>query len=698
MLQQTASAPTSGRYRLMERLGGGSTGEVYRAYDRLTGQYIALKRVSTSTKAPGWEETVDRRFAIAREFEMLASLRHPNIIGVLDYGFDLSDDKHPYFIMTLLEEPETLLEAARGQPTAVQVDLLLQLLQALAYVHRRGILHRDLKPGNVLVEKGVVKLLDFGLALSSDETPHAEVGGTLAYIAPEVLSGQAPSVVSDLYAVGVMAYEMFAGQHPFLMEDTTEFINNLLYTPVDTGLLLIDERLRPLLGGLLAKKAEERPPSALAAMAALCAATHIPLPQETVAIRESFLQAARFVGRERELAQLNAALESILQGGSGGIWLVTGESGVGKSRLLDEVRTRALVKGALVLRGDAYDGAGALDQVGRDIIRRLAVSASISPENASVLKQLVPDLGALMGSGTPLDIPDAPPLEREAARQRMYTAIANSFYTLEQPVLILVEDVHWARGISDILRLMQNVTRQRPVLIIAAYRDEEAPELAQQIPGAHFLRLERLPEAAIGELSRSMLGAIGQQPHVVDLLQRETEGNAFFLVEVVRALAEDAGRLDDIGTRTLPETVFAGGVRRIVERRLQRVPEARPLLERAAVAGRYLDMNLMQALAAHLGTAPYATLDDWLNDCANAAVLDLQDCCRWRFSHDKLREGLLETLRTPLPQLHAEVAAAFEAAYPEASEYAALLAEHWRAAGDSEKEGYYAAVGGGRAL
>jgi tetratricopeptide (TPR) repeat protein/tRNA A-37 threonylcarbamoyl transferase component Bud32 len=688
---------TRGRYRLLDKLDEGSTGDVYRAFDRLTGQTVAIKQVTPQLKpSTSFEETMDLRLSLAHEFETLASLRHPNIIDVLDYGFDLTEDKRPYIVMTLIENPQTILQAAQGKPLETKVDLLMQMLQALAYIHRRGILHRDLKPGNVLVTNGQVKLLDFGLALTREESRHAEVGGTLAYIAPEVLTGAQPSVASDLYSVGVMAYEMFSGQHPFSLEDTTEFINSLLLTPANTKLLEVSDELSALVDKLLAKTPDARPLDAFTVIEQFCRAAQRPVPRESTAIRESFLQAAKFVGRDKELAELTEALKAIMGGDAGGIWLVGGESGVGKSRLLDELRTRALVRGAFVVRGQADSGDGTLFRLGRDVLRRVVISTEVSDENASILKQFVPDVDTLLGR----EVADAPPMERDAAQQRLLTAIANTFYGLDQPTVVVLEDLHWANGVVEVLNTLRFVTRERPLLVIGSYRDDEVANLPEKVSGAQLLKLERLSAQSIAELSKSMLGeTVGSQQPVIDLLQRETEGNAFFLVEVVRALAEDAGRLDFIGTRTLPETVFAGGMRSVVERRLARVPlVGRPLLERAAVMGRYLDLDALRILAKNKSIAAYKELDLWLGECATAAVFDVSECC-WRFSHDKLREGVLENLKTgTLAKLHREVAEALEAAHPPSGENAAVLADHWRVAGEPEKEGYYAAVAGDRAL
>src|SRR5215470_959730 len=129
------------RYEVINELGRGAFAATYRALDRLTGRVVTIKRLHL---APHGDSIGETRRVLAQEFELLAALRHPNVITVLDYGFD--QDEAPYLVMDLEEHALTILEASRGEPVAVQVDLLVQTLRALHYLHRVGIIHRDLKP------------------------------------------------------------------------------------------------------------------------------------------------------------------------------------------------------------------------------------------------------------------------------------------------------------------------------------------------------------------------------------------------------------------------------------------------------------------------------------------------------------------------------------------------------------------------
>ncbi len=398
----------------------------------------------------------------------------------------------------------------------------------------------------------------------------------------------------------------------------------------------------------------ERPESANAALRDLSAAVPYAIPIETAATRESFLQATLFIGRDAELANLRRAIERIKQD-SGTAFLIGGESGVGKSRLLTELRTLALVHGCWVVDGQSTTDGGYYYQEWLPLVRTLCFRVEMTDAEAAILKDLVGDIGELLGRA----IPDAPAVKSEAAQARIASTIAAVLKRQSRPLVLILEDLHWAR--SESLALLQQLSlelEKLPTLLIGTFRSDESPALPQSLPTMTLMPLQRLDPQNIARLSESMLGAMGQKPELVAYLSRQTEGNVFFLVEVVRALAENAGELQRIGQGELPETVLTVGIERIVERRLERVPiPYRPLLQLAAVLGRKFDL-------AVLGHAfPELPLRLLLIECANAAVLESQGS-DWRFAHDKLREAILRQIPTErLSALHLQAAENIEAIY-----------------------------------
>lgn len=692
MVNLAPAQQVDNRYILQNLLGEGGMGEVYEADDRLTGERIALKRLRltpsemsfASRAAKQSADQVALREALAQEFRTLSSLRHPNIISVLDYGFDAN--QQPYFTMSLLKESQTIIEYAQGRSLEEKANLLIETLQALTYLHRRGILHRDLKPDNVMVTAdGQVKVLDFGLSATVDKAKGSV--GTLPYMSPEALQGEQISAASDLYAVGLMAYELFAGQYPFDTRQQTMLLYNILTVMPDMS-HIGHPALEIVLTRLLLKDPADRYQTAQATQTAFANALELPL-EEGSAIRESFLQANTLVGRDAELAQLKTALAQLSEG-IGSAWLIGGESGVGKSRLMDELRIQALIEGAHVLVGQASETGGLPYQIWRDVLRRLVLSTPLTAGQASVLKTIVPDIADLLGRV----VEDAPVLQGAAQKHRLTATVMQVFKQQTQPTILFLEDLQWVEEDRSLVQQLTRLIVETPIMIIGSYRDDEAPNLPDELPQMHVVKLERLSSQHIRSLSHSMLGRPDADLNpFVDFLEKETEGNVFFIVEIVRALAEDAGKLDEVTRRTLPEYVYTGGIDKIVQKRLSKIPDHDlALLEMASVLGRRLDMHLIQ----HLAQAQHIDLEQWVVTTADAYIIEIVGDT-WRFTHDKIREGVQRSIDPAvLAQVHEHAALAIEAVYPENDDYAALLIQLWREAHNPKKELSYLLIEGKR--
>jgi predicted ATPase len=594
--------------------------------------------------------------------------------------------------MQLIEDAQPFNMA--GQSPEDAIPLTLQLLQGIAYIHRRGLLHRDLKPSNVLVKNGHVHIVDFGLAVTTPtDTPKSkmDVAGTLAYIAPETFAHGHISPRSDLYAVGVMLYELLSGKHPYWDMNPMVLMNHILHYAVDVSQLDISPDMMIVLSRLLSKDPQDRYLSAEEAMSALCAASEQPIPLETSDIRESFLQAATFVGRKDESAQLQDALVAVNQG-KGSAWLIGGESGVGKSRLIQEVATRALVSGGLLLRCQATLESTVGYGMWRDALRRLVLSTTVTDDEAILLKAIIPSIDTLLERDIPdVDIPEL--------NQRLPMVVDALLHRAakQQPIVLILEDLQWVAESTHEMKLismLMNLSSALPLMILASYRDDECPNLPQLLPNAQSIQLQRLTPEEIARLSASMLGDAGKRPQVVNFLNQHTEGNVFFIIEVVRVLAEEAGRITDIGLSTLPTHVIAEGVQRVVSYRLAQLPDwARTVVNIAAVAGRGIDLVLMQVLA------PDIDINLWLDICVNAAVLDVQDGM-YRFSHDKLREGVLDGLSAvERKRYHKHIADTLQTVYPDSlDDVAVIIAKHYYSAEEDSLEALFVLNAANRAF
>ena len=714
------------RYIILQKLGHGGMGVTYKVRDRLTNEVVTLKQgVSpslewseekpttreqpTSRRAAGgrrrWlgEDTTKgvgsshRRMALAREFSVLASLRHPNVIQVLDYGFD--DVYRPYMIMELVDEARDLVTAASGRPLAERVGLLLQTLEALTCLHRHQIVHRDIKPSNVLVSpSGRVKVLDFGIShrLSEEELRSRQVVGTAGYIAPEVLGGEAPGVRSDLFAFGVLACWALFECPPAELPHGDARLGHARALGCSEEVV---GRLVAVVQELTATRPEQRPESAWRAGEWLCDAAGLERPAESPAARDGLIQAARFVGRDRQLNYLRDLLTELLKEGGGAAQLIGGESGVGKSRLMMEFRSHALVHGVLVFQGQSLSGGSRPYALWRPVARMLVVVNEPTVMELQVLKELIPDIELLAGHPEPL--PPAPEVEAEAAHARLVEVLLSMLKRLGRPPVFLLEDLQWARPES--LRVMHSVWQHLDEiggLLLATFRDNEVPTGWEPAEAMPTMTLRRLRDADIAALAASMLGVVGEDQRVIEALSQGAEGNPFFVVELVRALAEGAGGLSRLGVMDIVEGV-PDGIATLLRRRLTRLPKAdQRWLRLAAVAGRELDIALLSEL--HVpdersdATAWEARLDRW----EAAAVVDRDKQGHWRFAHDMFRECLLADLdeAQQAPQAHQQVAEALERARGDSPGCVEPLAYHWRRAGDARREAHYTTLAGEQAL
>jgi tetratricopeptide (TPR) repeat protein len=609
------------RYRLEAEIGRGGMGVVYRANDTLLKRDVAIKVLSVAALGS------HGRTRLLHEAQAVAKLNHPNIVSVYDAGEALIPGQShaaPFIVMELVVGKSLYDE--RPQSIGDVIKITRQICLALEHAHANGIVHRDLKPENVLLVQDSlagtnagVKLVDFGLARSVASRVSVDGGlvGTVFYVAPEQVQGNEVDGRADLYALGVMLYEVTTGRLPFTADDPVAVITQHLYAPVVPPRAKnaeIPPALDQLIVRLLSKTPQDRPASASDVLALL---EHLEKPDgtgvapsaEELPLLDRFVR-GRLVGREQELSHAWSMWRQAVAG-DGQTLLISGEPGIGKTRLVRELVTRVQVSGGLALTGTCYaEGGGPYAPFAQLLSSALQIGAT---DNLDLPEFVLADLVTLAPM-LRLHFPDLPPnpsLDPHAEQQRQFESVVAfcSALSAQAPLLIVLEDAHWAdSGTLTLLRHLVRRTRRQRLLIVASYRELELDEAQpfhdllldlQSERLARRLKLPRLSREATGDLLAALLDE-EITPDFLDGIYRETEGNPFFIEEVCKALVESGELYFAAGRWHRPSVEELGipqSLRVAIQSRVGKLPtDTQETLRLAAILGREFDfVTLMEA-------------------------------------------------------------------------------------------------------
>jgi predicted ATPase/class 3 adenylate cyclase len=709
----TPTIPTSfaaGRYQVKRFLGEGGRKRVYLTHDTRLDRDVAFSLIKTE----GLDASGLAR--VRREAQAMGRLgSHPHIVTVHDIG---DENRQPYIIQEFMEggSVQDIVDQAPDHrlPIDQSLQIASEVCQALQHAHDRGIIHRDVKPGNIwLTADGHARLGDFGLAVALDLSRMTQAGmmvGTVAYMPPEQALGGKVDARSDLYGLGATLYEMTCGRPPFSGHDPVAVISQHLNTPPVAPSFhnpSLPPALNDLILKLLAKDPQDRPSSADEVLAALQTLREQIEQGEVVAAAEPAAVTpigrvawGTFVGREREMEQLQERLADAFSG-LGSVVMVVGDAGIGKTRLLQEFATYARLRGAQVLWGAAYEGEARLpygpfaealqDYVSRTSVQTLRQAVT---EGSSVLAPLAPELKAKLP-----DLPEPPPVAAEAEAYRLFQEVTEFLKnaSTSAPLLLVLEDLQWAdKGSCSLLQhLARRLAGGRLLLAISCREAELEPShpLREALPhlrresGFWELPLKGLRESEVGELVTVL--AEQEVPRALVLaLHQETEGNPFFVQETLKHLVETEVLYQEQGQWTSKAPISDIGlpesVRDVMERRLAGLSEeCRRLLQVGAVLGRRFSLSLAQRVAELDEEVILRAVEEAL---AAQVVREQRQERRtyYQFTSTLLRENLHGRLSAPRRErLHLRAAHALEEAYPDRlDDYAAELAYHYREAGE----------------
>jgi len=508
--------------------------------------------------------------------------------------------RHNDRLALVLKDPGgTPLDRLLGRPLNVShfLHVAVPLAGALRHVHERGLVHKDIKPANILVDlaSGGVWLTGFGIASRLPRehqapAPPEVIAGTLAYMAPEQTGRMNRSVDSrsDLYALGITFYEMLTGQLPFTAADPMEWVHcHVARQPVSPNEQVpgIPGLLSAIVMKLLAKTAEERYQTAAGVEADLrrCLAEWQatgrigPFPLGANDVSDRLLVPEKLYGRECEIEALIAAFDRVVAQGNTELVLVSGYSGIGKSSVVNELH-RALVP----TRG--LFASGKFDQYKRDIpyttlaqafqtlVRQIlakneaelgpwqeALQNAVGP-NGQLIVNLIPEVEFIIGK-QPL-VPDLPPQDAQNRFQMVFRRFLGAFARKEHPLALFLDDLQWLDAATlDLLEHLVTHSEVQHLLLIGAYRDNEIGPSHPLLRSLDAIRRAGAPpqEIRLAPLAREDLGrlvadTLGCKPDsaaaLTQLVHEKTGGNPFFAIQFFITLADEGLLAFDTVTRT----------------------------------------------------------------------------------------------------------------------------------------------------
>jgi tetratricopeptide (TPR) repeat protein len=662
---EEAASGLGPRFEIIRPLGQGSQKSVVLAHDHHNGRDVAVARIEKRKMSESDLSTFRELYPGGRLDDCPHIVPCEEVIEGDSAYYTIS----PYLAGGSLQE---VLDALPGRqmPLWQVLELGSRICRALAHTHRRGIVHGDVKPANILLDdEGRAFLSDFGYARMESSKPE-EIRGTPAYLAPEILRGEAPSEQGDLYSLGCMLHEALTGEPPFRGESLPD---TLRLQQVGQAIDLATQRkdvplqLSELIRMLLAKNSSRRPESAWDVMAALWGMSK---EHGTYALSApDFDDAPDLIGRAGEFSRLMEVIDRGSQGRPQ-LALVSGIAGIGKTRLLRSTIEAERERGGLVFYGNVI-GEQSIPY-GRLVFSLIQLAGHLSTYTGKDREALRRFLYLTVEEEVFLQESDL-----EGRREDFYSSIVAGLEKLSarHPTTLVLDDLHLADAATlDLLchleRAFAGSDSSRPfrLSIVGSFRPAEASDelsrLAGRIAGSDHGMLLSLN--AFSELdARDYLCALGlHQPsrELIESAHRYAHGIPFFLKSLARELREKKALEEQDGftmTRVaITELGLPDSLREWLATQLDALsPEVADFLSGIALTGPLVDRNLLDSTVSVLGIEP----DDLVRQALEAGLLRSVEG-EIRFSHPLVREALAGRIEPQKRQrMHLQLADYWEA-------------------------------------
>ena len=701
-------AAINARYEIVRLLGTGSSGEVYLAFDFLhDGLPVAIKRVPAgSMSEPVYQE-------VRHEFFVLSGLDHPNLAKVFDLGVCESEVPpfHPgdYFSVREYVNGRPIFPSGPERSWNDICETAYQLACTIDYVHRHGLIHFDIKPENILVSTGMingeevvtVRLIDFGFAFNPDQST-APVRGTLDYLAPELIGRSGFDHRVDLYSLGITLYQLATGHLPFENMPPLESLKRRQSEPPPSLSAVRSDT--PAEFAAMVSRLCEPDPNRRPARGMDAARILEPILPRRELFREYYrrIRPHIMVGRREEFERLQNALslsgEDASRSQLGAVQnplFVVGPSGIGKTRLLEELQRVARAKGWIVLRASCASASSRPLVSLLPAIKELAYSShtplrqrrELPLSGEHLIETLLPVLRTQNDPGR------AMPAERFARRlaEEVLWFFHNCIVTRQTILWIDDADVADAATIAVCRELSSATAAARPFLVLTAESEDlvHAQFGTPRVDPASIIRLTELSAGEVAEFIRQFLDVDSVPPSVANQMVNSVGGNPLVLSEFLSPLTGS----NDIAllTTALGDVVSSSTIRGLLplyERRFAAfAPEDRRLLDVLSCFRSEVEVEIL----AQLVPIPGAILRQVLLKLVNTDVIATGDHLRTvRFSQSRFQQYVHERIGRDRASTHARLAAVLEQMYfGQLDEHAADIAYHFDEAGQRHKAHQY---------
>ncbi len=697
------------KFKVLEIIGEGITSFVLKVFDIRSNREFALKVLKPHITSSYIEHII--RFK--KEATIINSFDHPNIVKTYGIG---EFKGYPYVIMELLNGTNLSSILLENKPIKINeaLEITLNIAKALEYVHSKGIIHRDIKPANIFITENVldksksVKVLDFGVSILLDaeelKTPLA-ISGTWAYMSPEAIGiiNKVLDERSDIYSFGILIYHIFTGKAPIYGADINTIIHmHAAFNPLNPSEVNpdIDITLEKIILKLIAKDPEQRYSTVSGLIYDLN--RYINGGRNfNIGCKDKKKKMSSYISmieRERETQVLLEAIKDA-SNKKGSTVLIAGESGVGKSRLVREIRSYVYNNNGLFLKGRCINNENKNPyQPFKDIIddyinKYNDYDTDMQLEETSRLRNVLGDLGGCITTLNPRTVrilgetARISLLEPNRELKRFLITVADFFLNLASKkrfCVIFIDDLQWVdSGSINILEEIVKGVCKSNLLVIGTYRDDEVAENSgikkfyMKNVNSHSIQLlklyplsydgtEKLLELSIGECVHDL-------PGFSKYVYTKSGGNPLYATNLIRTLEDNSILVfeddkwtlnwDALNDFDLPENIVG-----IVLKRLANISaNQRSALEKAAIIGRNFDAGILEMLS-DIGWTELVNILDQISDIQ--IIEPLTEKGMYIFTHDRIRDAVLEKMSVKeTRKLHYKLAEILETLYEDDKEH-----------------------------